>query len=441
MRTEGSSLNRLGNNSSSSRRNPNAIAKNQVHDDPKFTSLYQLLIVVGFTQTATTTAQSSSATLSLKADDIAPEDLLLCPFKLVRQYPYKFVGTMNRQKVQDFFMDCIFESGGWNIRAPLLLIPTTEIEGFLQYVNRELRVLLTIPTGKEAEKFSLRFSGCPRPQFAGKVASKDAYDALKNKLAQSSPNNLNLHPAALSSFKDKMDKIYESVKTPKVKKDPAVQRARIIAKQKSFGQTTKRVQRYLGLRTRTAYSVGIAILDTQDIVDLSPGESGRNWFNKIQAHHLRVAEVAHVVNSRFVQGCPDDFDFGESEIIPRKYIVGRIENIIGTGRNNESSVVMVGHDLPSDMKYLKGLGFNLWNSPLFLDEADTKNMFQRVRRDPSGRKLAVMCNELGIPGRHFHNAGNDAMYTLRAMIAMAVLRKTGYPEVVSTTDNPREIPR
>lgn len=102
---------------------------------------------------------------------------------------------------------------------------------------------------------------------------------------------------------------------------------------------------------------------------------------------------------------------------------------------------MVGHDLLSDMKYLKAIGFNIWNSPLFLDEADTKNMFQRVRRDPSGRKLAVMCNELGVPGRNFHNAGNDAMYTLRAMIAMAVLRKTGYPEVISTTDNPREIPR
>lgn len=56
--------------------------------------------------------------------------------------------------------------------------------------------------------------------------------------------------------------------------------------------------------------IGIAILDTQDIVDLSPGENGRNWFNKIEAHHLRVAEVAHVVNCRFVQGCPDDFGFG-----------------------------------------------------------------------------------------------------------------------------------
>lgn len=247
-------------------------------------SLYQLLIVVASAQAATALVQASSTTLNLKTDDIAPEGMLLCPFKLVRQYPYKYVGTMNRQKVQDFFMNCIFEGEDWDMwvasfacrcrdctytcvlrfyirdpsssRAPLLLVPTTEFEKFLQYVNRELRVLLTIPTGNNPENFSLRFSGCPRPQFAGKVGSKDAYDALKSKLVQSNPSSFNLHPAAMNSFKDEMNKIYESVKTPKVKKDPAVQRARIMAKQKSFGQTTKRVQRYLGLRTRTAYSVG-----------------------------------------------------------------------------------------------------------------------------------------------------------------------------------------
>ncbi|KAK8055471.1 hypothetical protein PG993_000698 [Apiospora rasikravindrae] len=440
-------------------------------------------------QDATTTVQASSATIGLKRDDIAPEGLLLCPFKLVRQYPYKYVGNMNRQKVQDFFEDRLFKGERWNMfyiqdpssrREPLLLVPTIDFDEFLQCVNRELRTLLAVPSGKEAERFNLRFLGFPRPQFAGKVGSLAAYYELKSKLARSNPSYMNLQPAVLSLFKDEMDRIYESVKTPKPKKDPAIQRAKTIAKQKTFGQTTKRVQRYLGLRTRTAYAVGqdkgwnismpptfqtewdvrfvcidveahefdnkniteigIAILDTQDIVGLPPGEGGKDWFGKIQAHHLRIKEVAHLVNSRFVQGCPEYFDFGESEIIPRKYIVGRIEAIIGTGHKNESPVVLVGHDIASDMNYLKGLGFNLWRSPLFIDEVDTKSMFQRVRRDPKVRKLAVMCNELGIPGRNFHNAGNDAMHTLRAMINMAVLRKTGYPEIVSTTEDPREIP-
>ena len=52
-----------------------------------------------------------------------------------------------------------------------------------------------------------------------------------------------------------------------------------------------------------------------------------------------------------------------------------------------------------------------------------------------------MCSELDIPGHNFHNAGNDAVYTLRAMIAMAILRKTGYPAIVSTIWDPREIPK
>ncbi|KAK6863956.1 hypothetical protein PG995_000484, partial [Apiospora arundinis] len=464
-------------------------------------------------QSAPTMVQASSASIDLEKDGLAPEGLLLCPFRLVKQYPYKYVGTMNRQKVQEFFENNLFKGTLPHIcinrfyihdpcskRAPLLLVPTADFEEFLHGANQELRTLLAIPNGSNSENFNLGFDGCPRPQFAGKVETEDAYYALQTKLAQSNHDYSYLQPAALGFFKQEMDNIYESVKRPKMKKDPAAQRAKMIAKQKGFSQTTKRVQRYLGLRTRTAYThgkgsnppgpgmslprltvfsadkkwnislpppfktewdvrfvcidveahefnnkditeVGIAILDTQDIVGIAPGVSGMNWFTKIQAHHLRIKEVAHLVNRRFVKGCPEYFDFGESEIVPGMNIVKRLESIVGTGDNNESPIVLVGHDLAFDMKYLRDLGFNLWRSPLFLDEVDTQNMFQRVQRDPKSRKLAVMCNELGTPGRNFHNAGNDAMYTLRAMVTMAVLRKTGYPEIVSTTEDPREIPR
>ncbi|KAK8126709.1 uncharacterized protein PG998_002468 [Apiospora kogelbergensis] len=397
---------------------------------------------------------------------------------------------MNWQKVHDFFDENLFKGEGWNMfylydpssrRAPLLFVPSTAFEDFLRGVNRELRTLLTIPKGSNSGKFKLGFEGCPRPRFAGKVETRDAYNALQTKLAQSSSDYPNTQPAALSYFKNEMDKIYESVKTPKPKKDPAIQRAKTIEKQKSFGQITKRVQRYLGLRTRAAYTsgeadknwdismpppfetewdvrfvcidveahelnnqniteIGIAILDTQDIVGLPPGLKGLEWFSKIQSHHLRIKEVAHLVNHRFVKGCPEFFDFGESEFVPGMNITKRIESIIGTDDDAASPIVLVGHDLISDLKYLMDLGVNLWRSPLFLDEVDTQSMFQRVQRDPKHRKLAVMCNELGIPGRNFHNAGNDAMHTLRAMINMAVLRTTGYPEIVSTTEDPREIP-
>lgn len=67
----------------------------------------------------------------------------------------------------------------------------------------------------------------------------------------------------------------------------------------------------------------------------------------------------------------------------------------------------------------------MWDLDKFMDEIDTKDMFQRVQCSSDGRSLEFVCSELGIPGRNFHNAGNDAMYTIRAMIAMAVGTRVG----------------
>lgn len=56
--------------------------------------------------------------------------------------------------------------------------------------------------------------------------------------------------------------------------------------------------------------IGIAILDTDDIIGVAPGERGQSWFSLIETHHLRVKEVSDMVNHEFVKGCPEFFDFG-----------------------------------------------------------------------------------------------------------------------------------
>lgn len=64
------------------------------------------------------------------------------------------------------------------------------------------------------------------------------------------------------------------------------------------------------LNASTITEIGLAILDTEDIEDVPPGENGKNWLPYIAAHHLRISEYRSIVNSRYVQGCPDAFDFG-----------------------------------------------------------------------------------------------------------------------------------
>lgn len=89
---------------------------------------------------------------------------------------------------------------------------------------------------------------------------------------------------------------------------------------------------------------------------------------------------------------------------------------------DQRPVIIVGHAVEQDLEYLSMIGCNHWNVPQIVDELDTRDMFQRVERNLDGRGLSTMCATLGIYGHNYHNAGNDAVYTLQAMIAMAIKR-------------------
>ena len=52
--------------------------------------------------------------------------------------------------------------------------------------------------------------------------------------------------------------------------------------------------------------------------------------------------------------------------------------------------------------------------------ADSKDLHQRLRDAENGRSLAHVLRDLGIEHKHLHNAGNDAVYSLRAALASAI---------------------
>jgi hypothetical protein len=47
-------------------------------------------------------------------------------------------------------------------------------------------------------------------------------------------------------------------------------------------------------------------------------------------------------------------------------------------------------------------------------------MWRYLKRETNIEKLGSILAELGIIGWHLHNAGNDATYTLQAMIRIAI---------------------
>lgn len=110
-------------------------------------------------------------------------------------------------------------------------------------------------------------------------------------------------------------------------------------------------------------------------------------------------------------------------MLPIKGIAKAVGEIISdTDSEDQRPVIIVGHAVGQDLDYLSMIGYDHWDVPQIVDEIDTRAMFQRVQRNHDVPGLSTICDDLGIYGSNYHNAGNDAVYTLRAMIAMAIKR-------------------
>jgi hypothetical protein len=177
-----------------------------------------------------------------------------------------------------------------------------------------------------------------------------------------------------------------------------------------------------------ANRAGVSVLDSRLTKDVDPGEDGRPWFDLMKHLHLRPNENVRYINKRWVKGCPDRFNFGESAFIPLGD-AGRVMDRIFSdpSRMHEAcdfnteildvtpSIMLIGHDLKNDTDYLKQLNF----TPKHVDgKIDTQRLARISKKQPPGLKKLLAA--LSIDAQDLHNAGNDAAYTLQAMIGLAV---------------------
>lgn len=171
--------------------------------------------------------------------------------------------------------------------------------------------------------------------------------------------------------------------------------------------------------------IGISTLDTGDLLGLQPGAKGSNWAAKIRSRHFRIREHGHRLNKVYVEGCPDKFDFGQSEWIYEQDAISVLEGCFNPSRSSLSvfstkpcKVILVAHDIAGDLKYLTGIGFDV--TQRISDCIDTSVLYKVARREIRQTALSTLLLQYGIAAKHLHNAGNDASYTLRVMIAIAV---------------------
>ncbi|KAK3333439.1 hypothetical protein B0T19DRAFT_126065 [Cercophora scortea] len=420
----------------------------------------------------------------LQKGDPSTSDEIFAPWRLVKHYPEMYVGKRNGERAAPLFTDeALHKDRIWDLyyvhqpaefnKEPVIFVPTYQFENLLGVVNAKLDTELTIPPGVNAGKYKMRFGleNTPHLHFLGRSTSYETFESLRKAIPEphADDNLKNATTRGREMFLDSLAKVFSPVTKGNQSEKKRRQR---IDNHRAWGRSIKRAQRYLGLRQNAAdrgetapveprrldlgqpmviepegsvlfvaidieayefnqdiiTEIGIAVLDTSQLAKVAPGDGGKGWFPVVAARHIRVEENSWAKNSVHVPGCAHRFDFGESEFIPMAKIPSVLERIIeGAAHANDAGkkrpVVLVFHDQGQDIKYLNTLGYDIMKAENVLEIVDTREMHQYIVRADNPTSLCSILVLLGIPYRYLHNAGNDAVYTMQAMIGLAIKRR------------------
>ncbi|KAI6163017.1 hypothetical protein EDD17DRAFT_1693935 [Pisolithus thermaeus] len=169
--------------------------------------------------------------------------------------------------------------------------------------------------------------------------------------------------------------------------------------------------------------------------------------------HLIVKERRYYTNS-FVSNNRDHFSFGKSEEVNKATFKRRIQALIEECKKS-GPLFLIFHDNNQDIKYLKSkdVDVQLPDVVFLLPDVlpkdgifvlDTSDLFAALEGEGGGnrRSLERVCRHLQISTSHLHNAGNDAHYTMLALMSMAsgepidMQRERRWPNRTSTSGAP-----
>ncbi|KAF7678880.1 hypothetical protein GT037_002628 [Alternaria burnsii] len=408
----------------------------------------------------------------LQRGDLASPRHHFTPIQALAKYPYKYCNKIHMQDIASAFFD---QGKFWQREWDLYYIWDIE------ETSRPFGLLVHFPDH-------------PRclPRYLGRSQSREDVDSM----AENAPNNTfraageashpPLESQTLERFRQLMANLAEAQKA-KSKANKQKKQEDRMAKNKSMQDQFKRAGRYLGVRgsiqassSSSSYpaidpsmpvpfpfdqdvvfvcvdvesyerahhkitEVGVATLDTRELIGVPPGENGAAWRNKIRARHFRINEYKHLRNTEFVTGYPDGFDFGESTFIPLREAADHVAACFhapfgaqdGDGfpsrhdPTEKRNIIFLGHDTLGDVRYLQQLGYDPMKVEHILEAMDTATMYKVWTRDPQPTSLGRILLAFDIPGWKLHNAGNDAVYTVQAMLGICVKEATlrGSPEL------------
>lgn len=96
-------------------------------------------------------------------------------------------------------------------------------------------------------------------------------------------------------------------------------------------------------------------------------------------------------------------------------------------------IVLVGHGMPADLAALAELGLDVQGELQAVAVVDTRRVAEELMRldfGSQGPSLAKLLEHLQCPIGKMHNAGNDAAFAMRAMLALALETRWPGPQNV-----------
>ncbi len=163
--------------------------------------------------------------------------------------------------------------------------------------------------------------------------------------------------------------------------------------------------------TEIVTEIGISIYD--------PVKEATSLVPSIINIHLILKETIKLRNGAFVHDHKDNFLGGSSLVVSKKTAVELIESVLEfycvQRKAQGYEAAFVGHNLSGDLNWLKKLGVHLPQNPHILD---TEKVYS-ASHGSQGNSLGAILKRLRIPHSFLHNAGNDAYFTLIALLKLS----------------------
>lgn len=165
--------------------------------------------------------------------------------------------------------------------------------------------------------------------------------------------------------------------------------------------------------------VGISVLPVSQVSSGKPIHA----LNAMDVHHLRLKNVAHMVNGERCPGHPEDFEFGSTSFVEEDEAKQALtDTFIRYDAHGElRPVVLCGHAIENDVEMLRnsfGVDLDAWG--VFVLFLDTQVMAQEFGME--ARRLMSLKSILAqycVEEKYLHNAGNDVAQTMVAMSLLA----------------------